>query len=78
MTGTIVCKRAFKKRIDGKEANSIATTEPETPTPAQAGETASMNLGFFCNMTAGINKLSHVGIDEFGKWAKVREEVRPS
>ena len=36
-----------------------------------------MNLGFFCGMTAEINKLSHVGINEFGKWAKVRVEDHP-
>ena len=36
-----------------------------------------MNPRFFCNMTAGINKLSLVGIDEFGKWAKVRVEDHP-
>ena len=75
LPGTLVCKRGSKK--DDKETNSIDANQPETPTPTQQGETASMNLGFFCTMTAGINKLSHVGINEFGKWAKVRVEDHP-
>ena len=48
---------------------------PRTPGPLQEGETA--HLGFFCTMTAEINKLSHVGVDEFGRWARVRVEDHP-
>ena len=36
-----------------------------------------MSLGFFCTMTAGVNQLSHMGINEFGRWAKVRVEDHP-
>ena len=36
-----------------------------------------MNLGFFCSMSAEISTLSHMGVNEFGKWAKVRVEDHP-
>jgi len=69
---TEVCRSSRK---GAKETNAIEAKEPVTPTPAQEGETA--NLGFFCHMTAEIGKLSHVGIDDFGRWAKVRVEDHP-
>ena len=59
MPGTAVC-RGSKEKKGAKEANAIELKCPDTPPPAQKGETANMNLGFFCQMTAGINKLSHV------------------
>ena len=71
-----VC-RVYKKTKASKETNAIDAKAPDTPSPAQEGDTASMSLGFFCTMTAEINKLSHVGIDEFGRWAKVRVEDHP-
>ena len=49
LSGTAVCRRGNKKE---KETNSLDANDPQTPTPAQQGETASMNLGFFCSMTA--------------------------
>ena len=64
LPGTAVCKRGGKKST---ETNSIDANRAVTPPPAQEGETANMSLGFFCTMTAGINQLSHVGIDEFGR-----------
>ena len=72
---TIMCKNP--KREKPRETNSIEAKLPDTPGPAQQGETASMNLGFFCQMTAEINRLSHVGINEFGRWAKIRVEDHP-
>ena len=74
LSGTAVCRRGNKKE---KETNSLDANDPQTPTPAQQGETDRMNLGFFCTLTAGINQLSHVGIDKFGKWAKIRVEDHP-
>ena len=34
-------------------------------------------MGFFYHMSAEISKLSHIGIDQFGKWAKTRIEDHP-
>ena len=76
LPGTAVC-RGGKKEKTAKETNAMEAKSPETPPPAQQGESASMNLGFFCQMTAGINQLSHVGINEFGKWAKIMVEDHP-
>ena len=44
---------------------------------SQHGESVLMNHGLFCTMTAGVNVLSHVGVNEFGKWAKARVEDHP-
>ena len=77
LPGTTVCKRGTRKEKDTTEHNAIIAKAPGTPTPPQEAETASMNLGFFCTMEAGINKLSHVGVNEFGKWAKIRVEDHP-
>ena len=74
----VVCKgKKTKDTRDSKETNTIEAQIPNTPTPAQEGETASMNLGFFCTMSAEITKLSHVGMNEFGEWAKIRVEDHP-
>ena len=62
-------KNKFEKEIQNLEA------DPSTPTPDIQGETATM--GFFYHMSAEISKLSHVGIDQFGKWAKTRIEDHP-
>ena len=59
-----------KKPKAAKESNVVEAKDPDTPRPGFEGETASM--GFFCYMKAEINKLSHVGIDEFGKWARMK------
>ena len=71
---TKVCK-GIKRGKGAREANNIEVKAPSTPPPPQEGETSS--LGFFCQMTAEISKLSHVGIDQFGRWAKVRVEDHP-
>ena len=66
MAGTLTC-RGPRKLV--RENNTIEAKVPDTPAPAQHGETATMNLGFFCHITTGeVNKLSQVGINEFGKW----------
>ena len=75
MPGTAVCKRGVKKEKEAKETNAMDAKSPGTPPPPQHGEAA--NLGFFFSMEAGINVLNHVGINEFGKWAKVRVEEHP-
>ena len=76
MAGTVAC-RGPRKLV--KENSTIgAKITPDTPAPAQQGETVTMNLGFFGHITAGeVNRLSHVGINEFGKWARIRVEDHP-
>ena len=44
MAGTLEC-RGPRKLV--KENNTIEVKVPDTPAPAQQGETATMNLGFF-------------------------------
>ena len=64
-----------KKPRAAKESNVVEVKDPDTPRPGVEGETSSM--GFFCYMKAEINKLSHVGIDEFGKWARIKVDDHP-
>ena len=75
LPNSVACKRNSKKKDKAKESNVIIAQEPLTPTPPQEGEHAG--IGFFYTLEAGFNKLSHVGIDEFGKWAKVKIEDHP-
>ena len=64
-----------KKLKVAKENNTIETAAPDTPPPPQEAETAG--LGFFCYMSGVLSTLSNVGINEFGKWAKVMIEGHP-
>ena len=65
--------RSSKKQVS-KQNNAIEA-EPTTPPPQIDGEAA--NIGFFYHMTANGTKLSHVGIDQFGQWAKIKVEDHP-
>ena len=58
-----------------KEANSLEESNPETPSPPQEGETASM--GFLYQLTGEVVTLSHVGVNRFGKWARMKVDEHP-
>ena len=67
-----MCKS--KTQINPKESNSLESV-PETPKPPEEGETAAM--GFFFEMRGETASLSHVGINEFGRWATTHIENHP-
>ena len=75
---TSVCRNKSKLKQEKtetiNEANEIEG-DPETPSPPLEGESAE--LGFFYQLNAGSEALSHVGIDSFGNWARERIEDHP-
>ena len=70
----IVC-RSSKKNSSIKETNVLSSESPTTPSPPQEGDAAG--IGFFCHMSGECSTLSHVGINKFGKWARIRVEEHP-
>ena len=68
-----VCRS--KKSGGSRESNLIERIEPSTPSPEQEGDIES--LGFFFNLEGEVTSLSHVGVNQFGKWASKRIEDHP-
>ena len=69
-----LAKLCKSRKQNVKESNAIESTA-ETPRPPEEGETAAM--GFFYQIEGDVTALSHVGINEFGKWAKTHIEDHP-
>ena len=68
--------KACRSKVNKEsENNMIDAADPSTPAPPQEADTASM--AFFCHMQGEVVTLSHVGINEFGKWARVKIENHP-
>ena len=69
-----VC-RSNKQANFQKESNLIESSTPETPSLPHDEESEA--LGFFCHLWGESLSLNHIGINEFGKWAKTKIEDHP-
>ena len=80
---TVSCNECGKKGHFGKMCRSKkiiknsnnVLEEATTPQPEAEGENASM--GFLFRLEAGGFRLSHVGVNEFGKWTKIKVDDHP-
>ena len=59
------------------EPVSEAPSEVHPDKPLSLDIDSHLNIGFLGQLTAQVNQLSHVGINEFGRWAKIRVEDHP-